>query len=225
LYGQIIGTKPVGGTPPYNFRWESSTTSGTAGFTPATAPNNLQHYTPPSLLTQTTWFRRVVTDNSTPGIITDISVPVEVVVHPFIKNNVIGDPDTLCYGQNPSLLSSRLILQDGNGLYAFNWESSTDNISFANAAATSESFLPPGAMTQTAWFRRTVTSGSCVNTSASIRINVLEPISNNSILTPPQEICEGMTFINIEGTAVPALAGGDNSYRYVWERSADGSPG
>ncbi len=223
LYGQIIGTKPVGGTPPYTFRWESSTTSATAGFAPAQAPNNLQHYTPPSLLTQTTWFRRVVTDNSTPSIITDISLPVEVVVHPFIKNNVIGDPDTLCYGQDPSLLSSRLTLQDGNGIYAFNWESSTDNVSFTNAAATAESFLPPGAMTQTTWFRRKVTSGSCVNTSASIRINVLEPISNNSILTPPQEICEGMTFLNLEGTVVPALAGGDNSYSFRWERSADGS--
>jgi hypothetical protein len=60
-------------------------------------------------------------------------------------------------------------------------------------------------------------------TSASIRINVLEPISNNSILTPPQEICEGMTFINIEGTVAPALAGGDNGYSFRWERSTDGS--
>ncbi|MFZ0282397.1 MAG: gliding motility-associated C-terminal domain-containing protein [Bacteroidales bacterium] len=223
MYGQIVGTKPVGGTPPYTFLWESSTTSASAGFTTAPGTNNLRYYTPPSLLTQTTWFRRVVTDNSTPVIITDISLPVQVVVHPFIKNNVIGDPDTLCYGQDPSLLNSRLVLQDGNGLYAFRWESSTDNILFSNASSPTESYLPPSGMTQTTWYRRTVTSGSCLTTSASIRINVLEPISNNTILTPAQEICEGMTFLNLDATVAPALAGGDNTYRFRWERSQDGT--
>jgi len=60
MYGQIVGTQPVGGTPPYTYVWERSTTSETTGFTPAPGTNNQQYYTPPSLLSQTTWFRRVV---------------------------------------------------------------------------------------------------------------------------------------------------------------------
>ncbi len=221
LYGQMRGTSPVGGTAPYTFRWESSTTSATAGFSTAPGTNNLQNYTPPALLSQTTWFRRVVTDNG--AAITDVSIPVQVIVHPSITNNVIGNPDTLCYGQNPSVLNSLLTLQNGNGIYTFSWESSTDNISYNSAGAITESYLPPPGMTQTTWYRRVVNSGSCINTSSPVRINVLEPVSNNTILSPDQEICQGMTFNNLSGTVSPALAGGDNSYRFRWEVSTDGS--
>ena len=222
MYGLITGTRPVGGTTPYTFQWQVSITSATSGFIAAPGVNNLQDYTPPALLTQTAWFRRVVTDNS-PSTITDISLPVMVEVHPYIRNNVIGDPDTLCYGQNASLLGSRQTLLDGNGIYTFNWQSSTDNVSFSNTSSTTESYLPASGLTQTTWYRRIVNSGSCVNTSAAIRINVLEPVSNNSLLTPPQEICEGMLFSNLQGTIAPVLSGGDNSYRYLWESSTNGS--
>lgn len=222
LYGQIIGTQPVGGTPPFTFEWQSSTSSATTGFSPAPGINNQQNYTPSALLTQTTWFRRVIRDNSTPSIITDISLPVRIIVHPFIKNNVIGNPDTVCYGQNASALHSILTLQDGNGIYTYGWESSTDNTLFTNASASTESYLPPAGLIQTSWYRRTVNSGSCVNVSAAVRINVLDTVRNNSILTLPQEICQGMNFVNLAGSATPTLSGGDNTYRYVWESSANG---
>jgi hypothetical protein len=173
------------------------------------------------LISQTTWFRRVVTDNG--AAITDVSLPVRIIVHPNIKNNVIGNPDTLCYGQNASALNSLLTLLDGNGKYTFRWESSTDNVSFSNVSNITENYLPAGGLIQTTWYRRTVNSGSCVDVSASVRINVLPVISNNSVLSLPEEICQGMTFINLAGTISPALTGGDNTYRYRWESSSDGS--
>ncbi len=173
-------------------------------------------------MTQTTWFRRVITDNSTPSIITDISLPVRIIVHPFIKNNVIGNPDTLCYGQNASALHSILTLQDGNGKYAYKWESSTDNTVFTDASASTASYLPPAGLIQTTWYRRTVNSGSCINVSTSVRVNVLDTVRNNTILTLPQEICNGMTFVNLAGSATPTLGGGDNTYRYIWESSTNG---
>jgi hypothetical protein len=222
LYGQIIGSQPVGGTPPFTFQWQSSTTSATAGFSAAPGTNNQQNYTPSALLTQTTWFRRVITDSSTPSVITDISLPVRIIVHPFIKNNVIGNPDTLCYGQNASSLHPILTLQDGNGKYSYIWELSTDNTVFTNASVSTASYLPPAGLIQTTWYRRTVNSGSCVNVSAGVRINVLDTVRNNSILTLPQEICQGMNFVNLTGSATPTLSGGDDTYRYIWESSANG---
>jgi len=220
MYGQMLGTQPVGGTPPYTYEWESSTTSATAGFSAAPGTNNLQHYTPPALLTQTTWFRRVVRDNG--AVITDISQPVRIIVHQSIKNNTIGNPDTLCYGQDPPALNSLLTLQDGNGIYTYSWASSTDNSVFTDVAVTTASYLPPAGLTETTWYRRTVHSGSCVDVSSSVRINVLDTVRNNSILTLPQEICQGMTFANLTGTSTPTLSGGDNTYRYKWESSTDG---
>ncbi len=219
MYGQILGTQPVGGTPPYTYEWQRSTTSATAGFTTAPGTFNLQYYTPPALLTQTTWFRRVVRDNG--AAITDVSLPVRIIVHPYIKNNAIGNPDTLCYGQNPSALNPIATLQDGNGYYAYSWASSTDNSVFTSVPVTTATYQPPAGLTETTWYSRTVYSGSCMDVSASVRINVLDTVRNNSILTLPQEICQGMTFANLTGTLTPTLSGGDNTYKYVWESSND----
>ncbi len=220
MYGQLVGTTPVGGTPPYTFQWQRSTTSATSGFSPAAGTNNTRNYTPPALLTQTTWFRRVVNDN---GSITDISLPVKVTVHPYLKNNSIGNPDTLCYNQTASALVPVLTLQDGNGIYSYSWESSTNETTFNSLIAVTASYQPPAPLTATTWYRRTVHSGSCVSVSVPVRINVIDTISNNTILTPAQEICHGSLFTNLQGTVAPALAGGDNSYRYRWESSSNGT--
>ena len=59
----INGTIPTGGTGNFTYQWQSSTTSATAGFAAATGTNNAINYTT-AALTQTTWFRRVVTSCS-----------------------------------------------------------------------------------------------------------------------------------------------------------------
>lgn len=220
-YGQMTGTQPVGGTPPYSYRWESSTVSALTGFADAPGTNNQQHYTPPAELSQTTWFRRVVTDFG--NAITDVSLPVNIIVHQNIKNNIMADPGTLCYGQNASALNPAGVISDGNGTYEYSWETSTDNMNFTAVTAVTGSYQPSQPLTQTTWYRRTVSSGACLDVSPSVRINVLDPVENNSILTAAQEICEGMTFINLEGTVAPTLTGGDNNFRYVWESSIDNS--
>lgn len=221
MYGQMKGTVPVGGIPPYTFQWQISTTSATSGFAPAPGTNNTRHYNPPALLSQTTWFRRVVTDNG--ASITDISLPVKVTVHPFIKNNAIGDPDTLCYNQIASAINPVLSLQDGNGIYTYIWEYSTDNSVYNSISATTSNYQPPAPLTQTTWYRRIVHSGACIDVSSTVRINVLDTIKNNSILTLPQEICHGSFFTDLTGTTAPTLTGGDNTYRYRWESSSNGT--
>ncbi len=222
---QITGTQPVGGTEPFTYLWESSTTSESAGFTAAAGVNNQQHYTPSGLITQTTWFRRRVTDSSIPAI-EDISRPVRVIAQPYIKNNVIGDPDTVCFGQNSPQINPLMIVTDGNGVYEYRWEASTDNTVFTSTGGTDEAYLPPDGLTQTTWYRRVVISGRCTSVSDAVRINVLDNISGNSILTPAQEICDGMLFTDLEATTqstTPALSGGDGVYRFLWESSPDGS--
>mgnify|MGYP001223038861 FL=1 len=220
-YGLIIGSQPVGGTPPYTFEWQSSVTSPSGGFTTAPGNSSQKNYTPPSRLTATTWFRRVVRDYG--ATITDISMPVMVEVHPAIRNNIIGDPGILCYGQIPDILHSVQPLQDGNGKYEFIWESSTDNITYTGTGADDESYQAPSGLTQTTWYRRRVFSGACVSTSDPVRISVLPGISNNTISSDPQEICFGENFTNLQGSVAPILGGGDNNYIFRWERSADGA--
>jgi hypothetical protein len=70
----LSGNAVLGGP---TYRWESSTTSSSTGFANASGTNNTQNYTP-GLLTQTTWFRRVVIQ----GGCTGISPPVQITVLP-----------------------------------------------------------------------------------------------------------------------------------------------
>ncbi len=220
-FGVISGTIPFGGS----IQWQISTTSESAGFTDISGATAKDYS--PGLLTQTSWFRRVVTDAG-PPLIVDISKPVKIIVQPFIKNNVVGDPDTLCYSQNAQTLISRATLQDGNGIYSFRWKVSTDNSFFSEPANndSTESYTPEPSLKFTSWFKRTVSSGRCVDSSAIVRINVLDTISNNSILNAPEDICFGTLFADLTATTAtttPALSGGDATYRYLWESSINGS--
>jgi hypothetical protein len=141
--GDISGTVPVGGTSPYTYFWEYSVTSDISGFSPAPGTNNLVNYTPPAKLTQTTWFRRTVTDASGPPIV-DISMPVKVIVHQAITDNLIGNDTTICYGQNPhALWPQNSGPSNGNGHYAYQWLSNIDNTTWttnASGASTGSSY-------------------------------------------------------------------------------------
>ncbi|MBK9389367.1 MAG: hypothetical protein IPN68_03925 [Bacteroidetes bacterium] len=222
-FGTISGTIPFGGT----YQWQSSTVANPSetDFSDISGATN-KDYTP-GLLTQTTWYRRVVTKTGTP-VIVDKSKPVKIIVQPFIKNNIIGDPDTVCYAQNAKTLLSRAVLQDGNGIYSFRWKISTDNSLFAEPANNDsiETYTPEPGLKFTSWYKRTVTSGRCVDSSAIVRINVLDTISNNAILNTPQDICFGSVFTDLTATTTsttPVLSGGDATYRYLWESSINGS--
>jgi len=216
---RLTGTNPVGGTPPYNYQWQKSYNLE-SWETLYDGPDSV-NFTPASAETANVYFRRIVTDSEIPAL-EDIGKPVLIIVHQYIKNNLIGYPDTLCYEQVPDELVSTATVYDGNGIYNFIWESSTDSITYNTASAGSENYRHSSGLEQTTWFRRIVTSARCIDTSLTVRINVLEPIGNNSIITPSQEICEGMVFENIMATKPPDLTGGDGFYRYLWQSSNDG---
>jgi hypothetical protein len=219
---KITGTKPVGGSGVYSFLWEKSYDQVT--WTTLVNDTDPANYTPAVIETNTVWFRRTITDTSVPPLV-DVSKPVKIIVQPFIKNNIVGTSDTICFAQNPPSFTSKAVLQDGNGIYTFKWQVSLDNSSFSLPinTYTTEGYTPPPALTATSWYRRTVTSGRCIDSAASVKITVLPNIVNNNILSAPQEICYGMLFNNLTSTVAPTLSGGDNSYRFKWESSTNGS--
>ena len=220
---KITGTKPVGGTLPYTYLWEKSYDQITwTTLAPDTDPDN---YTPSVIETSTVYFRRTITDSSIPAALVDVSKPVKIIVQPFIKNNIIGTSDTICFAQNSPGFISKAVLQDGNGKYTFKWQVSLDNSLFNLPlnAYTAEAYTPPPALLATSWYRRTVISGRCIDSTAIVKITVLDTIKNNTILTTPAPICYGMIFPDLSATNSPALAGGDNIYKFKWENSTNGT--
>ena len=219
---KLTGTKPVGGTGPYTYLWEKSYDLFT--WLPLTNDTDPTNYTPTLIETATVWFRRTITDSSTPIVLVDISKPVQLIVQPFIKNNIVGTSDTICFAQDPPAFTSKAVLLDGNGRYTFNWAVSLDNTVYSIPVNShnSEGYTPPPALTVTSWYRRTVTSGRCIDFGAPAiaKITVLDTIRNNKILNSPPDICFGSSFINITATTTsssPVLTGGDNLYRFKWE--------
>ena len=144
-----------------------------------------------------------------------------VTVLPVITTNFISTDQTICYAETPaSFIGSTPA--GGNNVYTFIWESSTDNMSFTPAAgANASANYSAGALIQTTWFRRVVTSGPCQNSiSAGIKITVVPAIAGNTITSQPQTICAGTTPQTLNALAA---TGGNGTYTYQWQMSTNGS--
>jgi hypothetical protein len=227
---KIIGTKPVGGIQPYTYLWQKSYDKAT--WIPLTNDPDPVNYTPTladaNTPTDSVWFRRTITDSS-PTVLVDISKPVKFYMQPYIKNNIVGDSDTICFAQNPPAFTSKATLQDGNNIYSFKWMVSTDNTVFSlpTNTYTTEGYTPPPALQKTSWYRRTVISGGCVDSTAIVKITVLDTIKKNRILNSSPDICFGSAFVNLTATTTSTtpdkLEGGDNLYRFKWESNINGA--
>jgi gliding motility-associated-like protein len=218
---KIIGTRPVGGSGKYVYLWQKSIDGLTWS---AIANPDSTNYEPSTPEINTVWYRRTITDfyNST---LSDTSKPVKIIVQPFIKNNIVGNSDTLCYNQDPPLIQQLLpnVTDGNNKSYYYKWQVSTDSATWSASVASTLNYDPPAGLLVTTWYRRTVTSGRCIDSAASAKMTVLTAIASNKLISPSQEICHGMLFNDLTATVAPVLKGGDNSYRFKWESSADGS--
>ncbi|TXK33798.1 T9SS type B sorting domain-containing protein, partial [Pontibacter qinzhouensis] len=211
----LTGSAPEGGTGSYTFLWESSTVGGSAGFSAASGSNTGPDYLP-GALTQTTWFRRVVTAGPCPP---SQSNTVKVTVTPAISNNRVSLPQAICEGTLPAPLTGSAPT-GGNGVYRYVWESSTTSATAGFAAAAGQheqADYNPGLVPVTTWFRRAVYSEGCSHVSAPIQITVNKPITNN-IVHAEQVICVGTSPLPLAGTTP---AGGNGHYQYLWESSQD----
>jgi len=106
----------------------------------------------------------------------------------------------ICEGNSPGTIKG-MLPTGGNGSYTYLWESSTTNSSsgFAPASGTNNTIdYTPGTLTQTTWFRRTVTSGGCSSTSDAVEITVNPTISINN--TGAQIACDSYNLPAITGT-------------------------
>ncbi len=113
-----------------------------------------------------------------------INSSVTITVLPALQNNTINQDQTVCEGFNPQTLTGSNVT-GGDGTYSYLWESSTTSNSagFNPAAGTNSSLnYNPGNLSQTTWFRRTVSSASCSgNNSNVVEITLNQPIINNQL--------------------------------------------
>ncbi|MHC2991088.1 hypothetical protein OB13_05645 [Pontibacter sp. HJ8] len=216
---QLVGSQPTGGAGgPYTYRWELSTTGPNTGFVPAPTPNEGENYTILTTLTGDTWFRRVVTSGSCDSP----SEAVKVTVFPALANNTITPAQQdVCTGTAPAALTGSAP-SGGNGTYTYAWLVSPTGAagSFTAAPGTNnQQSYTPGAITQTTYFQRVVSSGQCSpNTSKPVVITVRPSITGNSIAAP-QQVCSGVQPAPLTGSTP---SGGNGAITFRWESSISG---
>jgi gliding motility-associated-like protein len=162
-----------------------------------------------------TWYRRVVNSSVCTSTSNDIIITVDPKITAFQIGMGAQGHDTISAGSTPAILTGTPT--GGLGTYAFAWASSTDNVSFTDLVTTTETYQP-GALTATRWFRRTVISGVC-SESSTFKITVLPLITDT--ITADQTVCNTSTPASLTGNP---LLGGDGRYRYLWEKKDASSP-
>jgi len=144
----------------------------------------------------------------------------EVVINnlsPLANNTISYTGYTVCEGVKVTIQGSQPTGGDASE-YLYTWESSADASNWTAINLQNQKSLDV-IVTQAVFFRRTVKSGSCTQTSTIVKVDVQKGISNNSV-SSDQHICLGTTPAKLIGS-LPQ--GADGSYRYQWQQSADGN--
>jgi len=194
----LTGSPPTGGAGNnFGFQWQSSTDGGTTWTNISGATNPT--YSPGVLSTGTTKFRRVVTS----GVCSNTSNVVDIVVETNLTNYDISASQAICAGATPALLVGQSPT-GGTGVYAYQWQASTDNVTWTAIANATLPNYQPGPLTVQTYFRRVTSGGNCPAISSVVTITI-NPTANGTISTTNAAICQpqsgSITFTPTAGTA------------------------
>ncbi|TDN36427.1 T9SS type B sorting domain-containing protein [Hymenobacter sp. UV11] len=195
-----LGAAPVAGL---TYSWSPAT-----GLSSATAAN------PTVSLPNTTSapITQIYTLTTTSAAGCAATATVAVLVNPAVQPGSLGADQTVCPGTAPGALTSTAGASGGAGTYAYQWESSPDNATWAAIGGATGPGYAPGPATSTMYYRRRVASGGCSTAVTSAVAVRLQPVLTVGVAlaTPPTQ-CAGtaLTF-----SPVPTNAGAAPTYRW-----------
>jgi len=212
----IAGSTPLGGNGTYQYQWQSSTDN--VSFNDISGANQ-RNYNPPAL-NSSVYYRRIITS----GVcnVPLISNTIKITVDPLVANNVLTSPaiTAFCGNSQPGLISGS-VPSGGNGAYNYQWQTSVDNVTYADIPGASQKDYDPGTVTSSRFLRRIVTSGACATPLISnvVAITVNPPVANNVVTAPAiTSFCASGDAALITGNTP---MGGNGIYAFQWQRSAD----
>ncbi len=111
-----------------------------------------------------------------------------VTVYPQFVAGTISGNQSICYNTTPSMITA-VPPTGGNPPYTYQWQSSTDSITFTNIAGATGLNYQPGILTVTTWYRQVQSSpGSCENTITNVVKVKVNPLPIPTI-TGSQNLC------------------------------------
>lgn len=143
-----------------------------------------------------------------------VSATGTITVTPSITGNTSGMPISICTGSSAILTGGTLT--GGSGIYDYLWESSTNNINWGNAEGMNNTAnYTTVNLTSSTYFRRTVTSGGCINIAQSALVTVTATVGTPTAITvsagtePTCQLTNGTTTTTYATTAT-------NSTSFNW---------
>lgn len=215
--GQMInihGDIPTGGTGLYAYQWESSP-DGISGWTSVPGATT-QNYS--ATLNGPMCFRRKVS-----------SLPCETVsnvicinVQPSLANNSISADQSICINTAAAGLVGSLPV-GGDGIYSYQWQL-FDGSNWNDITGATDINYNPGVLTQTAIFRRVVSTSLCNGSQASVSNTVTISVNQDAeaaFNANPTIACAPFNLSNaINVTPFP-----DRNGSYHWYADGDEIPG
>jgi gliding motility-associated-like protein len=214
-----LNSGPTKGNGKYQYQWIQNNTNTSWTSSPnATGVATASAYDPPAL-TETTYYKRIVTS----GRCIDYSTTVSITVLPLITGNVMARPDSvICEGTLFNTLNASAA-GGGAGTYKYLWQDSITSGTWTAAPVVRDGAnysVDTSAFTvrEHRYFRRIVFSGPdsvCISKSLPIHMTRYHYIENNTI-SRDTTICSG--------SIPPALTGstptkGSGIYTYIWQDS------
>lgn len=142
--------------------------------------------------------------------------------NPLSAGTITTGSQIITYNTKPVNINATTASGGTCGSYSYQWQSSTNNVSFSNIpGATSQnlSFASLSALTQTTYYRRKVNCGTAEQFTGSVMVQVKPPLGSGTISSSSQTI--NYNTIPATITASAATGGNCTNYTYYWQRSAD----
>ena len=202
-----------------DYQWESSADG--VSWTPISGQNGASFVPPTLTSTATLYYRRLTRSN---GGGTDCEEPSDV--HIIRVNDIdpgsidIAANDTYCYATDVPLIDTTTEASSNIGALQYQWEFRTASTPWTNIVGANNNTYNPGILTETTWFKRSVTStsssSSCIASTNEVQINILPELNPGDVLSD-QIICENTIPADITLSGASSGAG----VTYQWERSTD----
>jgi hypothetical protein len=223
-------TLPSGHTGTLEYKWQSSTTSNSSGFSDISGTNSATY--DPSSISQTTWYKRLsrvdCRSNWTGAAESNVIEMTVSCVNPT-SGGTIGNAQSNCGSFNPVAITNPVDASGTSCTIEYKWQSSTTSSSsgFSDISGATSSTYDPSTITQTTWYKRLARSICRLDWIGAVESNVIEmtvscvnPTSGGTIGNA-QSNCGSFNPVAITN---PADASGTScTIEYKWQSSTTSS--